>query len=463
MKKQLLLSVLLVLISKPVLAQFGNCTASEMRTYKDSLTGNTITILTDTTRNDRFLYQTDPMWTSDGKHLIFRSSSRGRARIENRDKARIERRGNRKGDKRPNEAKSRPANHTQYYFIEMSTGIIIQATESEVPTSVYLANKTNRMFISRREENDWNMYVMNLDKFFADAKAGQASEPSKYESFIGGFPTNMGRPGGFAVDCNDDFAYITVERDGTEEEKKRMMENAFLPESNQPVKITPSLCGIRKMNLTTGEVTKVVDTEFKTGHIQVSRFTPGEIVFCNETGGDAHQRMWFCTADGSVFRPLYKETPLDWVTHETFTTKDYVYFNILGFMPRLRKQANGIARINLRTDDVELIGQVEMEKDRKAIDGQLTGRGFWHCNASSDNRWVAGDTFGGSVWLINVESGEKHWLVSDTKMKPDHAHPSFSPDGTKVLFQSGHFTNGKRLNLMMIDIEASVGNCRATK
>ena len=186
--------------------------------------------------------------------------------------------------------------------------------------------------------------------------------------------------------------------------------------------------------------------------IQASRFTPGEIVFCNETGGDAHQRMWYCTADGKVFKPLYKETALDWVTHETFATKDYVYFNILGFLPRLRKQANGIYRINLRTDDVEQIGQVEMEKDRCAIDGQLVGRGFWHCNASRDNRWAAGDTFGGNVWMMNVATGERHWLVSDTKMRPDHAHPSFSPDGTKVLFQSGHFTNGKRLNLMMVDI-----------
>lgn len=84
-------------------------------------------------------------------------------------------------------------------------------------------------------------------------------------------------------------------------------------------------------------------------------------------------------------------------------------------------------RINLRTDDVELIGQVELEKDRQAIDGQLVGRGFWHCNASRDNKWAVGDTFGGNVWLINVQTGERHWLVSDTKMKPDHAHPSFSP------------------------------------
>ena len=93
------------------------------------------------------------------------------------------------------------------------------------------------------------------------------------------------------------------------------------------------------------------------------------------------------------------------MTHETFATKDFVYFNILGFQPRLRKQASGIVRINLRTDDVELIGQVELEKDRQAIDGQLVGRGFWHCNASRDNKWAAGDTFGGNVWLVNVQTG----------------------------------------------------------
>ena len=172
----------------------------------------------------------------------------------------------------------------------------------------------------------------------------------------------------------------------------------------------------------------------------------------NETGGDAHQRMWFCTADGSVFKPLYKETPLDWVTHETFASKDYVYFNILGFQPRLRKQVSGIIRINLRNDDVECIGQVELADDRQGMEGQLRGRGFWHCNASRDDKWAAGDTFGGNVWVINVETGERHWLASDTKMRPDHAHPSFSPDGKKVLFQSGHFTDGKRLNLMMVDI-----------
>lgn len=52
----------------------------------------------------------------------------------------------------------------------MATGQIIQATEGPDLGSAFLANKSNRMFISRKEKEDWNMYVMDLDKFFADVK-----------------------------------------------------------------------------------------------------------------------------------------------------------------------------------------------------------------------------------------------------------------------------------------------------
>ena len=227
MRKTFLAITLFLAFSKAALAQFGNCTASEMRTYVDSATGNTITMLTDTMKNDRFLYQTDPMWTADGKYLLFRSSSRGNDKeVEST---------------LPNGEK-RKWTPTQIYFIEMATGKIIQATEGPNLGSAFLANKTNRMFVSRKEKENWNMYVMDLNKFFADVKQGKVGKPSAYETFIGTFPTEMGRPGGYAVDCNDDYAYITVEREGTEEEKERMMKNAFLPESNQPVKIKPTLC-----------------------------------------------------------------------------------------------------------------------------------------------------------------------------------------------------------------------------
>lgn len=436
MKKTFILMLVLAWTATALHAQFGHYGDAEWWQYEDPETGVTITCLTDTTRNDHFLYQTDPMWTADGAYLLFRSSSRTDEKIEFTDR----------------DGQTRSYTPTQIYFVEMATGRIIQATEGANLGSAFLANRTNRMFVSRRKESGWNMYVMDLGRFFDDVHAGTVGRPADYEQFIGTFPSDMGRPGSYCVNSDDNMAFITVDRDGTPEEVEQMNAQAFIPQSDQPLKIKPSLSGIRKMDLLTGEVTMVCDVLFKVGHIQASRFQPDEIVFCNETGGDANQRMWYVKADGSDLRPLYRETPLDWVTHETFATEDYVYFNVLGFQNRLRKQASGIFRINLRNDDVEVIGQVELDADRRARFDQLVGRGFWHSNASRDNRWAAGDTFGGNVWLIDVANGTRRKMASDVKMKPDHAHPFFSPDGSRLLFQSGHFTSGNRLNLMMIDL-----------
>lgn len=435
MRKLLFVLFAFSFCSMSVFAQYGVLGKPEWQECKDPVTGLTLTILTDTLKNDRFLYQTDPMWTPDGKYLLFRSSCRSKE-IEYKDKD-----GNKK-TKRP----------TQLFFIEVSTGNIIQATDGENTGSGFLANKSNKLFLNRRVDDKWNLYVIDLDKFFADVHMGKVKKAEKYETFIGTFPKDMGRPGGYCINSDDDWAYITVERDGTQEEIDRMNANAFLPESNQPIKIKPTLSGIRKMNLKTGEVEKVCDVEFKVGHIQASRFHGDEIVFCNETGGDAFQRMWYVKSDGSNLRPLYKETPLDWVTHETFATEDYVYFNVLGFQSRLRKQAHGIFRINLRTDDIDVIGQVETSTPAVIDNKMLGGKGFWHCNASRDGKWATGDTFAGSVWVINTETGERRQIASDCRMKPDHAQPFFSPDGTKLCFQSGRFSGGQRLSLMMVNL-----------
>ena len=320
---------------------FGVYGKSEAMSFFDEGSQRQMTILTDTTKNDRFLYQTDPMWTPDGKYLLFRSSSR--------------------------------ANAFQLFFVEVETGRIIQATDGDNTGSGFLGNKSNKLFLNRRVDGKWNLYVIDLDRFFSDVHKGKVESHEVYETFIGTFPAEMGRPGGYCISSDDKWAYITVEREGTQEEIDRMNKNAFLPETNQPVKIKPVLSGIRKMNLETGKVEKVVDVEFKVGHIQASRFRPEEIVFCNETGGDAFQRMWYVKSDGSDFKPLYKETPLDWVTHETFASENYVYFNVLGYQPRLRKQAHGIFRINLRNDDVDVLGQVETGMEENAGSNMLGG------------------------------------------------------------------------------------------
>ena len=82
--------------------------------------------------------------------------------------------------------------------------------------------------------------------------------------------------------------------------------------------------------------------------------------------------------------------------------------------------------------------------------------GFWHCNGSPDGRWAAGDTFTGNVWLIDRRDGRRILLTTDHKMKPDHTHPTFSDDSKRILIQSGHFTDGKRLQLIVIPMPASL-------
>jgi oligogalacturonide lyase len=152
-------------------------------------------------------------------------------------------------------------------------------------------------------------------------------------------------------------------------------------------------------------------------------------------------------ADGTKNRPLYVETPTEWVTHEAFITKDEVVFNILGHQSRLRTKPSGIAVINLRTDQMKIYGQVE---DSPA-GGRGTG-GHWHSNGSPDGRWLAGDTFAGNLWLIDRKTGTQTLLTTDHKMQPDHAHPTFSDDSTRILFQSGHLSEGRSLDLMIVRV-----------
>ncbi|MBR4586190.1 MAG: PD40 domain-containing protein [Bacteroidales bacterium] len=441
MKRTLVAAAFLLAAMTSANAQFGVWQASETTKVKDPGTGIELNVLTRTDLNDRYLYQTDPMWTPDCKYLLFRSSSRGEAE-----------------ERTMPDGTTRRVSPSGFYMIEVATGKIIQVTEGNVG-SAFLGNTANTLYINTREGNgpdaEWVMNVMDLDKLFSDAKKqpNKARKMSDYIKRIGTFPNSeeMGRPGGWCINSDDTFAYITVSRNvmPTDEELAIQEKVAQKPREDQPVKVGQGMSGLRKMNLKTGEVSFIRNVPFRVGHIQASRFRPNEILFCCETGGDAGQRMWYCDANTNEYKPLYKETPLDWVTHETFGTEDYVYFNVLGWQDRLRKQASGIFRINLRTDDVEVIGQVEMDQDRTT---QLTGRGFWHCNSTRDNKWACGDTFGGSVWIVNVANGLRIQIASDLKMQPDHAQPFFSPDGTKICFQSGHYSDAKRLNLIMVDL-----------
>jgi oligogalacturonide lyase len=83
----------------------------------------------------------------------------------------------------------------------------------------------------------------------------------------------------------------------------------------------------------------------------------------------------------------------------------------------------------------------------------VPGDGFWHSAGTADGRWAVGDTFGGrELYLIDRRSGERTLLTAGHS---GHPHASFSPDGTRVLFQSGLLGGGETLDLFVVSAAAA--------
>jgi len=399
----------------------GKRSPSEMTSYTDSVTGFHVEVLTTNSANDHRVYQTHPQWTADGRYIVFRSD--------------------------------RAANGTQAFAVHEGTGEIIQLTDDPAMNSgsLNLARKSMKMYFlrggGRRSSAPAQIVEVDLARLLADSESGAMRPPESYERVCAALLEGMRDSGGFGLDADEQFAYLGVRGGDVGEHLPDGVDVMGVPEG---ARMGAGPGGLRSVNLATGEIKVIIDTPFQMGHVQANPWMPGEIIYCHETGGDAPQRMWTVMADGSGNRPLYVESPDEWVTHETVVTKDEVLFNIIGHRHRLRLKPSGIAVINLRDDEMKLLGQVDTPE------GQRNRGGFWHCNGSADGRWAVGDTFAGNIHLISRRTGKITLLTTDHKMRPDHAHPAFSPDSKRVLIQSGHLTDGESLDLMVIPIPEQV-------
>lgn len=425
---------------------------SEARTIVDKVTGVPLNVLTTHSANDAKIYQTHPQWTADGRWIIFRSN-RGAPTTPPAITA-------------PGAAAqpTPPAAPSQAFAVNELTGEIVQLTDgpgNNVGT-LNIAQKSMKLYFLRggrmgapSTASDLatanvaatvrtDLIELNLEKLFADSAAGKMQDASAYERVCATLPEGMRDSGGFGLDATEKFAYLGVRAGDT---GKHLPPGTTLVQTVEGQRMGAGPAGLRSINLETGEIKVIIDTPFLMGHVQANPWVPGEIIYCHETGGDAPQRMWTVKADGTGNRPLYVEQPSDWVTHEAVITKDEVVFNLIGHQARLRKFPSGIAVINLRTDEMKIYGQVE-----DSPPGGRSRGGYWHSNGSADGRWLAGDTFAGNIWLINRATGAQTLLTAGHRMQPDHAHPTFSPDSTRMLIQSGMLSDGASLDLMVVSI-----------
>ena len=432
---------------------------SEKKMITDRVTGRTLTVLTSSSFSDAKPYQTHDTWTADGEWIIFRSARSG--------------------------------NGSQIFVVNEVTGDIIQLTDDPLVNtgSINLSRKEMKLFFIRGGDpprgatpeitaRPREIVELNIGRLINDSMGDSVKDATTYERVVITLPDDL-RGSGLALDAAEDRLYLGIsyprvetktnpkEKPDTASKGKQLStEKVTVPTDNRssvdskntdPTESREAArarfeaagrgsSGIRSIDVRTGEMKKVIDLDLRLGHLQANPWTPGEIIYCHETTGDAVQRIWAVNADGTNNRRIYEETADEWITHETVSGPDELMFLIMGHLPYLREKPTGIAVINLRNKQMKLLGQIEEDMGK----GQQGG--FWHCNGSPDGRWAAGDTFKGSIYIINRETGERTMLTTGHKMRPDHAHPIFSRDSKRVLIQSGMLTNGKALNLMTVSI-----------
>jgi oligogalacturonide lyase len=414
-----LLGLLLGLALVPAWAQIGQRFPSEKRVVPDPVTGTPLTFLTTQPRGDAKIYPSHPQWTADGQWLVFRS-----ARVKG-----------------------------EAIAVHEASGEMVQVTEGGYDGMLNLAQSGgNKLYFLRKapEPKAMQAVEVDLDRVFADSKAGAMKPAATYQRVIGTLPPALEAVGENALDADGQWFYFRIQ--GKAYAGSRLPAGTKIEPPFGPRGMGAGPHAIGKIHVQTGEVRHVVAVPFQIGHIQSNPWKPGELVFSWETGGKSPQRTWTVQGDGSGLRPLYPEAPYEWVTHEAIIGRDEVAPG--GANPGqdaawgdagTREKPTGLAIVNLRTRETLIAGQTP------------SGSGLWHVHGSPDGRFAVGDDFSRSLYLIDRRTREMLLLTAGHKTTArDHPHPTFSPDGSRIQIQSAMLSaDGREMNICIVPVPKS--------
>ena len=180
-----------------------------------------------------------------------------------------------------------------------------------------------------------------------------------------------------------------------------------------------AIVSVRKSD---GEVKTIWETEGGPCHVTCSPVDPNLIMHADSTVPDSEykERVWMLTTDGKEHWHPYTQTPQEWLTHESWlgnTGKALVCY-----WPK------GITEVNPDGSGWRQIARINA----------------WHAAATPDGTYCVVDTnwTERGLYLIERETGRMRLLCESGSSGGDkgageqHPHPSFSPDGRKVVWGS---------------------------
>lgn len=168
---------------------------------------------------------------------------------------------------------------------------------------------------------------------------------------------------------------------------------------------------------TDGKEADIIYTSDDITHTQCEPSEAKVIAFQHRPDGK-HRNIWLIDSDGTNPRPLdlpYGNGHWMWLG------------NTKRILTNLEKERHGIAVRGEADRDTEIVA---------------SGEHFWHAASSRDGEWIVSDTSwpDHGLQLIHVKSGRYATLClpqsSCSHPQWSHPHPSFSPDGRYVVYNS---------------------------
>jgi oligogalacturonide lyase len=186
--------------------------------------------------------------------------------------------------------------------------------------------------------------------------------------------------------------------------------------------------------------TTVLETTREVGHVQFAPSTDNALLY----SGDIRHRVWTVRFDGTEDQWLYPQGPDEWITHETWLGADEVLFvqwpRALMAMSRDGVQARVVAAFNAwhpcaRRDGSLIVCDTTLPDRGLQLIDPATGERRTLCHPRSSNR--------GRQWRepLPTEAGPTDPASAGAAEDPygpqwTHPHPSFSPDGSCVVYTS---------------------------
>ncbi len=282
---------------------------------------------------------------------------------------------------------------------QMASGVMRPLLEE--PASIALSRHSDRLYLIG---NGMLMYVDVVPTF-------QTLRPPKR---VAKLPGGISLSGSFSVDATGERIFMGVK---------------FEDEVD--------VWGVMTYEFKMLEWTTRARTDFKVGHVQAHPSIGGLVLFCHETGGDGPQRMWAVYPGQQEAMKFHEERYGEWITHETWWTKDRALFTIWPYDEEHEKKPHGIASVDIKGEDFMIHNQYKA----------------WHTHGSPDGKWILGDDFDRNLWLIHPPTRERRLLTGghlNAETRP-HPHASFTPDSRAVVFNSGKFA---KHDVMVVELPA---------